>query len=106
MLNKVKIMLGIADNDVDERLNIIIKSVTARLRSLLGGIAPPQTLEYIVMEVSIARFNRIGSEGNKSHSVDGESVTFSDDDFEPYMRDINEFLACQSEATKGKLRFV
>lgn len=106
MLNKVKIMLGIADNDVDERLSLIIESVTARLQSLLGGIEPPQTLEYIVMEVSVARFNRIGSEGNKIHSVDGESVTFSDDDFEPYMRDIDEFLAGQSETKKGKLRFV
>ena len=106
MLNKVKTMLGIMDNDVNGMLSLIIGSVTARLQSLLGGIDPPQTLEYIVMEVSIARFNRIGSEGNKSHSVDGESVTFSDDDFEPYMRDIDKFLAGQSEPTKGKLRFV
>ena len=48
----------------------------------------PGELEYIVTEVSIARFNRIGSEGLSGHTVEGEALTFKDNDFDQYADDI------------------
>ena len=32
-------------------------------------------------EAAVRRFNRIGSEGTSSHTVDGESMTWAEDDF-------------------------
>lgn len=108
ILNNLKIFLGIEkkDNSKDELLNLIIETATSRLKVLLGGIDPPNELHHIILEVSIVRFNRIGSEGLSSHGVEGESQSFNDYDFEPYKNEIQAFLDTQSENTKGKLRFL
>ena len=108
MLEDLKVMLGIAsdDNDRDALLLLIISSATARLKMLLGGIAPPKSLEYIIREVSIIRFNKIGSEGMESHTVEGESQHFSDNDFAGFKEDIEAFLNTQSTSTRGKVRFL
>lgn len=108
MLNDLKVMLEIEADDVnaDAKLKLIISTVTARLQVLLGGIEPPESLDYIVREVSIIRFNKIGSEGMKSQTVEGESMTFSDSDFDGYMDDIQAFLATQNDSAKGRVRFL
>ena len=101
-------MLGIAedDSDLDAKLNLIIGKTRSRLKSLLGGIEPPTDLEYIIFDVSLMRFNRIGSEGLASHTVEGESLTFNDNDFEGFESDIQAWLNSQKESTRGKVRFI
>jgi hypothetical protein len=108
MLEELKVMLGIAadDTDRDDLLQLIICSVAARLRVLLGGMEPPENLFYIIREVSIIRFNKIGSEGMESHTVEGESQHFSDNDFAGFMDDIEAFLNAQGSGMRGKLRFL
>ena len=108
MLETIKSLLGIdeSDTDLDKKLNAIISLTTARLKSLLGGIEPPSELEYIITEVSIIRFNKIGSEGLSSHTVEGESLSFSDNDFKAYSDDIQAFLDSQEAGTRGKVRFI
>lgn len=106
MLEELKLMLGITENDRDALLKLIISSVTARLRTLLGGAEPPESLEYIIREVSIIRYNKIGSEGMQSHAVEGESHNFVDNDFGAYMDDIQAYRESQKESVKGKVRFL
>lgn len=108
MLEDIKELLGISESDItmDTRLEIILNATKRRLKVLLGGIDVPDDLNYVVTDVSIMRFNRIGSEGLSSHSVEGESLSFSNNDFEPYMDDIQSYLNAQKEATKGKVRFL
>lgn len=108
MLEKLKVMLGIAASDTgqDDKLDLIIKTATARLGILLGGIAPPTSMEHIILEVSVIRFNRIGSEGMTSHSVEGESLSFSDNDFSGFADEIQAFLESQETGSRGKLRFL
>ncbi len=108
MLNDLKLMLGIVADDVsmDDKLKLIISAATARLKVLLGGVEPPESLDYIVRDVAIIRFNKIGSEGMTSHTVEGESLTFSNGDFSGFMDDIQAYLETQKESTKGRLRFL
>lgn len=108
VIDDIKSLLGFAaeSTEKDDLLELIIKNSTARLKILLGGIDPPETLNYIIVEVSVIRFNRIGSEGAQSHSVDGESLSFSDDDFEQFKDEIQAYLDSQKEITRGKLRFI
>jgi hypothetical protein len=108
MLNDIKLMLGIAQDDADRDslLKLIISSATARLTVLLGGVEPPESLDYIIVDVAIRRFNRIGSEGMESHTVEGESVTFSDSDFAGFEDDIQAFLDTQKESARGRVRFL
>ncbi len=108
MLEKLKMMLGIApsDTDRDALLALIVDGVTARLKVLLGGLAPPDSLSYIILDVSIIRFNKIGSEGMESHSVEGESLQFTDNDFSAFADDIQAFLSSQQGGNRGKVRFL
>jgi hypothetical protein len=106
MLNELKLLLGITDESLDEKLKLIISTATARLRVLLGGLEPPESLEYIIREVSIIRFNKIGSEGMKSQTVEGESMTFDENDFSGFMDEIQAFLDTQKESVRGKVRFL
>jgi hypothetical protein len=108
MLNDLKTMLGIdkADTDQDAKLKLIISTTTARLKMLLGGIEPPESMDHIVMEVAIIRFNRIGSEGMASHSVEGESLAFADNDFKGFMGEIQSYLDTQKNIARGKVRFL
>ena len=107
MLNDLKLMLGIASNDADRDnlLKLIISAATARLTTLLGGLEPPESLNYIILDVCIRRFNRIGSEGMQSHTVEGESVTFSESDFAGFEDDIQAYLDTQKESARGRVRF-
>lgn len=108
MLNDLKLMLGIDSNDTDqdEKLQLILSTVTARLRLLLGDIKPPESMDHIILEVAIIRFNRIGSEGLSSHTVEGESLTFADSDFDGFQDEIQAFLESQNNSSRGKLRFL
>lgn len=106
MLNDLKLLLGILDDSQDEKLKLIISTATARLRVLLGGLEPPESLEYIIREVSIIRFNKIGSEGMKNQTVEGESMTFDENDFSGFMDEIQAFLDTQKDSVRGKVRFL
>ena len=108
MLDTLKRLLGIAkdETDQDPLLLSIVQLTTARLKVLLGGIEPPTELDYIIIDVSIRRFNRIGSEGVASHSVEGESMTFADGDFDSYADDIQAYLNLQKASRIGKVRFL
>ena len=107
MLHDLKTLLGIPeeDKDQDARLKLIISTATDRLKVLLGGLEPPASMNYIVREVAVIRFNKIGSEGLGSHTVEGEILTFTVDDFAPYAAEIQAFLDTQKSA-RGKVRFL
>lgn len=85
---------------------MILSITTNRLKALLGGEDPPEELNYIITDVAIIRYNKIGSEGVSSHTVEGESLSFSDDDFAGYRDDIQDYLDRQKEVKKGKVRFL
>lgn len=106
MLEKVKVLLGITDTDLDKKLELIISSVKARLKILLGGIEPPEDMEHIIVEVSVIRFNRIGSEGFSSHTVEGESHSLVENDFFGFQDEVQAFLDSQKNASRGKVRFL
>ena len=108
MLNTLKMMLGIEleENDLDKKLNYLLSMATQRLQILLGGLTPPDELEYIIIDVAAARFNRLGSEGLKIHTVEGEHLQFKDDDFAGFNNDIQAYLNSQNEAKRGKVRFI
>ncbi len=57
-------------------------------------------------EAAVRRFNRIGSEGTSSHTVDGESMTWAEDDFAPFMDDIQRWRDAHGSAAGRKVVFL
>ena len=93
-----------ADTELDEKLIYILESTKSRLLTITECTTVPVPLSHIVIDVSCARFNRIGEEGMNSHSVKDESMSYTEDDFGPYMREIDAYLANTSK--RGKVRFI
>ena len=80
----------------DERLEIIEKRTRERLLLILGSDlkeVPPE-LEYVVLDVSLKRFNRM-----QSYSQEGLSMTFSESDFDEYADEIESWR--KSRETEG-----
>ncbi len=111
-IDDLKVMLDF--NDVDEardkRLNIIIKNAeSALLVRLHGQKSIPDALSYIVVELSIVRFNRIGNEGMKTFQQEGESIAYDlTDDLTPYTDAINGWLNSQEDppGKSGMVQFL
>lgn len=98
-LDNVKLLLSINDNVQDKLLNRIIDNTEKRLVSLLPLETEevPERLEYIVEEVAVKRFNRVGAEGMTQESVDGRSNTFQANDFDEYMDVIDQYTPRNSD---------
>ena len=76
------------DVDLDELLKDIVYMTSQRLKSLTGLKEISSDLDYIVVEVSIKRFNRLKNEGMKTYSQEGESIAFNDNDFAEFSTEI------------------
>lgn len=102
-LENVKLLLSINDNVQDELLKRIIDNTEKRLISLLPSDMEtiPDRLEYIVEEVAVKRFNRVGAEGMSQESVDGRSNTFQSNDFDEYM-DVIDALFPKETSKRGR----
>ena len=101
-------MLGLSNVDDSTVINVIedcVDVATSRLLVRIGAEVVPEQLGYIVREVAIKRYNRIGSEGVSSHTVEGESQSWNEDDFEPFEADIDAYLASIHNG-KAKIRFL
>ena len=94
MLDKMKRLLGAEGTEErDELFSDLIEIASKRLKLLIGANDVPEQLEYIVVDVAIMRFNRIGSEGINHHTVEGELAIYAVDDFKPYAADIQAYKA-------------
>lgn len=107
MLDTIKTLLGIKDSEQDEVLTIIIENVQNHLKTLLGKEIPT-SLNFIVTEVVAKRYNRLGSEGMQSESVEGHSVTFQDasTDFLPYEKIIDANKEVTEVRGRGVVKFL
>lgn len=105
-LLEVRTLLGLPDDEQEELLEVLVQSAITRLGVLLGVDAIPDRLSYIVTEVAVIRYNRIGSEGMSAHAVEGESISFSDNDFAGFLGDIEAWRDEQAGTKRGRVRFL
>ena len=54
MLEDLKLLLGLEDTDkkTEQQLQLILNATKQRLKFLLGGLEPPEEMEYIILDVS------------------------------------------------------
>lgn len=59
MIEDLKALLGLPeeiDGALENKLLLILKATKQRLRFLLGGLEPPEEMNYIILDVSIIGF--------------------------------------------------
>ena len=93
LLNRIKTLLNIEGNEglITEIVNI----TEAKILNYINAIEMPKELEFVLIELSVQRFNRIGSEGIASESIDGKSVYY-DDDFTGYKHYLDDYISRNS----------
>lgn len=103
ILENVKTLLSLKDNEQDKLLEVIISNTQSRLLGLLPPeyTEVPARLNYIVEDVSVKRYNRVGAEGMSAESVDGRSSTYQANDFDEYLDDIERLFPDESKNKKG-----
>ena len=108
VIDKIKTLLGLKDNDQDNLLNVIIENTEQALCFKLSVDEVPKELDYVLVEVAIKRFNRLKNEGMTSYSQEGESITFNSSDFNDFNSDIQQWRADnnKNERSLGKVHFI
>ena len=98
---------GEAAPEKEKLLETVIDLTEKKLLSRIGEESVPPALDYIVAEVAVIRFNRIGSEGMAREAQDGRTIEFTADDFSAYNDIIDAYLADKADGPgKRKVRFL
>ena len=92
LLNRVKTLLDLGyDNNNDGLIYEIVEITKAKILNYINEKELPKELEFILIELAIERFNKIGSEGIASESIDGKNVSY-DDSFENYKVYLDDYI--------------
>ncbi|MBC1290628.1 phage head-tail connector protein [Listeria booriae] len=99
VLEAVKARLGIYDNLQDELLNQLIIDSTDQILSNINQdkstsssiTVLPKDLIWILRDIVIKQFNRVGNEGMISSSEEGRSSTWEDDMLEKYEKYLKKY---------------
>ena len=96
---------------ITEKLEII-EGITRRRLAIMLGVDDvsliPEQLDYVVDEVTMARYSRLGNEAMSSYGQEGMSITFNDNDFKPFMNEISKFKlddGTDGYPSRGRLTF-
>lgn len=79
MLENLKVLLGITDNDSDALLNILIAEVQAFIIDYCNILAYDTSFDTITIKMVIELYNKRGSEGINSKSYSGVSENYQSD---------------------------
>lgn len=112
ILLKVKRIQGkpVNDTEEDEALKEIINDVIKHFKVYVGldnNAQVEDTWDFVITDVAIKQYNRRGSEGMRSESVDGYSVSYDEslDDFAKFAALLRGVFDLPSEgvARKGRM---
>ena len=122
VIDDVKALLSITGTDLDSQLTLIIDTAARQLLSRLpalsevpheemtaiGSLSVPTSLNYIVREVAVKRFNRVDNEGMSEARYSDETLTFTgpEKDFDEFTPVIAAYSAAIGGNCYGKVRFI
>lgn len=103
-LSKLKTALQLNDNEHDDLLQLYLDDATDFLKlrlSLKDSENLPLAMEAIVRGAAVKKFNRFKNEGMSSYSQDGESITFTANDFAEWQDEIDQWRKDNAGINKG-----
>lgn len=104
------VMTMISPDANQEQVRVVIELASSAILDRFRRYEPsatelPAEADYIVVEVAIARYNRIASEGLTSESVEGDSATYESDLTAKYDYQLRELAEAGSSLSKlGRIK--
>ena len=90
MLDKLKLLLNIHDDEQDELLVLLINLCKDEAFTYCNLEEYDEKLDFIVIQMVIERYNRIGSEGATKQSSSGVSTDYDDFYSEKVVKQLNK----------------
>jgi hypothetical protein len=91
MLDKIKILLNIQDDAQDELLSTLMGLCREEAYIYCNLPAYNEKLDFVVIQMVIERYNRIGSEGTTSQSSSGVSANYDSFYSDKVVRLLNKY---------------
>ena len=108
-LAEVKRSLSISefDTEKDALLIDLMSRVNGSVCSYIGEAVVPEVLNWVVVEATIARFNRIGSEGMSAQNIEGNNTTYTTEDtVVNYYSHLDIWVRGNKVASNRRVRFL
>lgn len=86
-IERLKILLEIDHDREDERLTVLTQNICQGIMMRVEEEFIPPELEWVLIEATVMRYNRLGSEGYTTEKIDIISTTYIEDilnHFQPY----------------------
>lgn len=84
LLARVKTILDLNDGTKDGTLIEFINNFAQAVNLYCGIDSLPLELEFVVVECTVSRYNRLGSEGLSQEQIDAIGTSYQTDIFTPY----------------------
>ena len=91
MLDKIKILLNIQDDAQDELLSTLMGLCREEAYVYCNLPVYDEKLDFVVIQMVIERYNRIGSEGTTSQSSSGVSANYDSFYSDKVVRLLNKY---------------
>lgn len=104
--DKLKRRLGITHDEQDILLDDLLDDASSAFKVITGDDVVPKKYEFMVTNVAAKLYNRSGSEGMESESVDGHNVKYVSNLFNEYMDILNRDYNLNSQRQRGGFKFI
>lgn len=88
-LDKIKRRLGIDDTQQDQLILDLISDAENHFKLITGADFVNIKYDFIIRDVALKLYVRKGSEGTKTESIDGYSVSYTQSLFDEYLPMLN-----------------
>jgi len=110
ILDSVKLRIGLTDTVQDELLSDLIEDATARVLTYINqdGIVNqtvPDTVAWVIKDVVVKMYNRVGDEGKKSSGEGNVSNSWEAIDLSQYADALDVYRE-SSQSRRPGMRFV
>ncbi|MBN7275098.1 DNA packaging protein [Ligilactobacillus pobuzihii] len=96
LLGSIKILVGITDDKQDELINELISNAQEQILAYVNQdnnkpVGMPDDIDFIIKDVVVQMYNRLGDEGKASSSEGSVSSTWSDIDLAKYASFLDKY---------------
>ena len=91
-LDNIKVILSLAEDDTqDELLSVLCTNAMNSINVYLGVSELPNELSFVVDELVVARYRKLGAEGIDTEKIDVLSTKYTADNLKPYYAILDEY---------------
>lgn len=102
LFEKVKVRIDY-DPMLDDKIKAYIQTGVDEVNTYIDEDTLPPKLEWIVVEIAVAKNVKAGSEGTTSSSEEGLSRAFDTNDLQPFLELLNRYVNNQSKGAGNVL---